>query len=116
GNAQLFAREEQQKRELQTLLDVSRDVTAQLELEPLIELTLAQIKRIAPYDRASLMLLEDGGLVVKAVFPQGETKGARMGETFPFEGNGLGAIMRSGTATILDDAPADTPAGRGSRP
>lgn len=53
-------------RELSTLLDVSHDVASTRELEPLLGQILQQLKAVVDYDGASILVLEDAMLKVKA--------------------------------------------------
>jgi len=53
-------------RELSTLLDVSHDVASTRELEPLLGQILDQLKAVVDYDGASILVLEDEMLKVKA--------------------------------------------------
>jgi len=53
-------------RELSTLLKIARDATSTLELEPLLELILDQLKAVIDYTGASVLTLEDGSFRFQA--------------------------------------------------
>ncbi|HET6614422.1 MAG TPA: GAF domain-containing protein, partial [Dehalococcoidia bacterium] len=107
-NARLFESIEERTRELSTLLDVSHDVTSTLELDPLLNLILDQVRIVADYDRASVMLLEDGGLMVaavKATVAESERTPFPKGTLIPMDvsSGAMGRLAR-GKPIIIDDA------------
>ena len=53
---------EERTRELSTVLEVSKKVTSTLELEPLLEVILDQIKTVIPYSGVAIFTLQDGQL------------------------------------------------------
>jgi PAS domain-containing protein len=63
---ELEQRVQERTRELATLLQVSHDVNSTLELEPLLDLILDQLKTVVDYSGASILILEAGDLVVRA--------------------------------------------------
>lgn len=65
-NARLFAREAQRSRELSTLLEVSLNAAASIELEPLLNLVLGELQGVIPHDRVSIQTYENGYLTVLA--------------------------------------------------
>jgi signal transduction histidine kinase len=62
----LEQRVEERTRELATLLQVSHDVNSTLELQPLLEVILDQLKTVVDYTGASILILEDEDLAVQA--------------------------------------------------
>jgi PAS domain S-box-containing protein len=62
----LEQRVEERTRELSTLLEISRTVTSTLELEPLLDLILDQLKVMVDYTSASVFTLQADALVVVA--------------------------------------------------
>jgi PAS domain S-box-containing protein len=64
--ATLEQRVEERTRELATLLQVSHDVSSTLELEPLLDLILDQLKTVVDYVGASILILEGEELVAQA--------------------------------------------------
>src|SRR5436853_6032837 len=73
---------EERTRELTTLLDVSRAVASTLELTPLLNLILEQLKTLVDYRGATLTTVEGDTLLVaasRAVTPERERdQGARL--------------------------------------
>jgi len=63
---ELEQRVEERTRELATLLQVSHDVNSTLELEPPLDLILDQLRTVVDYTGASILILEDGDLLVQA--------------------------------------------------
>ena len=62
----LEQRVEERTRELATLLQVSHDVNSTLELQPLLDLILDQLKTVVDYSGASILTLEGEYLKVRA--------------------------------------------------
>jgi PAS domain S-box-containing protein len=62
----LEQRVRERTRELTTLLDVSHNVASTLELRPLIELVLDQLKAVVEYSGATILLVQDDALVAVA--------------------------------------------------
>jgi signal transduction histidine kinase/PAS domain-containing protein len=62
----LEQRVEERTHELATLLQVSHDVNSTLELGPLLDIILDQLKTVVDYDGASILILDRGDLVVHA--------------------------------------------------
>lgn len=56
--AQLFAKERQQRELAQTLHGISRALASSLELEQVLDLILEQLARLVPFDSASVLLKE----------------------------------------------------------
>jgi signal transduction histidine kinase/putative methionine-R-sulfoxide reductase with GAF domain len=63
---ELEQRVKERTRELDTLLQVSHDVNSTLELQPLLDLILDQLRTVVEYTGASILILEDGDLMVQA--------------------------------------------------
>ncbi len=118
-NARLFSEAEERTRELSTLLDVSRNVASTIELEPLLNLILDQVKVVAPFYRSAFMVLDGDDLEVVAV-------GTRQGAEDPSYVNQLGVRvqavgspiwqrMDAGTPFVIDDIHGDSPEAIGYR-
>ena len=59
-------RVEERTQEIQTLLQVSKDINSTLELETLLEMVLDQLKTVVDYTGASIITLEKSDLIVRA--------------------------------------------------
>jgi len=65
-NAHLFAAEEQRRELADTLGEIARTITATLDLDEVLNLILEQLAHVIPYDSASVFLLHDQFLVIRA--------------------------------------------------
>ncbi|HIQ01862.1 MAG TPA: GAF domain-containing protein [Anaerolineales bacterium] len=65
-NARLFAAEEQRRELSNTLSEIARVITATLDLDEVLNLILEQLGRVIPYDSASIFLLHNRRLDIRA--------------------------------------------------
>jgi PAS domain S-box-containing protein len=106
----LQRRVEERTRELSTLLEVSNDVSSTLELEPLLDLILDQLRTVVDYTDSSLLVFEGEDLVTvgyRGPVPQDRI----MGTHFP---PGRGRTMLEGPGhmmepIVIDDVRSDAP-------
>ena len=112
---ELEQRVAERTRELATLLDVSRNVASTLELHPLLDLILDQLKTVVPYDGAAVLAASGGRLsylVRRAptayvdIPPEGE---------HPSWMEPIIATIRAGTPVVIDDVRGDSPLARAFR-
>jgi PAS domain S-box-containing protein len=61
---ELEKRVEERTRDLQTVLEVSRNVASTLELRPLLRMFIDQVRQVADYNRSSIFLVEGENLVM----------------------------------------------------
>jgi signal transduction histidine kinase/HAMP domain-containing protein len=112
-NARLFEETQRRARETEALLQVSRNIATQIELQPLLEQVLDQVRAIADYNRAGVMVLEDGMLVVRAARDFGSASGYRaqtgIGMRYPLRNEPLFGPSGSKDPVIIDDILADDP-------
>lgn len=105
----LEQRVEERTREVTSLLEVSRELNATLDVSSLLEKILLEIKKLVPYSGASLMVVEGEELIVMAhngPIPQNKIAGLR----FPFQSSGANlAVLQSSKPVIIPDTQADTP-------
>lgn len=75
----LERRVDERTRELSLLLQISTSTASTLDTDEMFELILDQVEGVVPYDGASILVVEDGMLAVKAnrAFRSGELEGAR---------------------------------------
>ena len=112
----LERRVEERTRELSALLEVSNDVASTLELEPLLDLILDQLKTVVDYTDSSLLVFEGEDLVTvgyRGPVPQEQIMGTR----FP---PGPRRMMLEGPGQmmepiIIDDVRSDAPLARAYR-
>ncbi|KPV51766.1 hypothetical protein SE17_19355, partial [Kouleothrix aurantiaca] len=65
-SARLFQSEQSRRRAADTLREVAQTLTSVLALDDITQLILEQLRRVVPYDTASLMLRDDDMLVIQA--------------------------------------------------
>ncbi|HEY76209.1 MAG TPA: GAF domain-containing protein [Thermoflexia bacterium] len=65
-NARLFTTEEQRRQLADTLSEIARTLAATLDLDEVLSLILEQLERVVPYDSASIFLLQDNRLTIRA--------------------------------------------------
>ena len=107
----LEQRVEERTRELSTLLDVSRNVTSTLELQPLLDLILDQLKVVAEYHGAGIVQLHGQELRVigyRGPIPQE----IALQTTFPADSLPVWDYLRRGEPVVIDDVRGDTPLAR----
>lgn len=108
-NAGLYEQTRAQADQLATLLGVSQNITATIELEPLLQLILDQVGPLVGADRTAFMILEDGDLVMRAVgiapgTPNQEAYVTLLGARYRAEGTPYMRTLRSRQPIIIDDA------------
>ena len=105
-------------RDLRSLLDVSRAIASTLELEPLLEVILDQLKVVTDYSGAGILFVE--AEAVRLVAGRGATRAQReyeaIGTLLPLDrGGALWATVRNRRPVIIDDAESDEPLARDYR-
>jgi two-component system nitrate/nitrite sensor histidine kinase NarX len=109
---ELEQRVEERTRELATLLQVSHDVNSTLELQPLMDLILDQLKTVVDYTGASILILEGTDLGVQAYrgpIPSEEARQLR----FPLEKALVNLqVIRRREPIIIPDVRNGTPLAR----
>ncbi|MGE0543225.1 MAG: GAF domain-containing protein [Dehalococcoidia bacterium] len=110
-NARLYAQVEQRARELTTLLEVSHAVTSTLELGPLLDLILEQLKTVVDYRGATLGTIDGEELLIvasRAVTPE---RSSDRGLRFPLLRFGpIWEAISRGEPAIIADVRGDEPA------
>lgn len=108
----LEQRVQERTRELTTLLDVSHNVASTLELEPLLDLILDQLKSVVDYDGASIMVLNGEELRILAHHGPISQKDV-LQLSFSLQEAGANAeVIRRRQPVIIPDVRADTPLAR----
>ncbi len=102
----LEQRVEERTRELSTLLAVSNNITETLDLRPLLELILDQIRQVVDYSGAAIYLLEDDALrllIYRGPIPQSELR-----PVWPLSEHIVNAeVIRTAAPMIVDDIRAE---------
>lgn len=96
-------------RELSTLLEISHHLTSTLDMQPLINLILEQLKTVVDYWGASIMTVQDGAWQALA-FRGPLDSSERMSMRFPVErGRLINDAIHRREAVNIPDIHADTP-------
>ncbi|MBI5289169.1 MAG: GAF domain-containing protein [Chloroflexi bacterium] len=104
-NARLFEQTQERTGELSTLLEVSRNVASTLDLRRLLDLTLEQVRHVAPYDGASFLVLHGDMLRIESESRERSTLGLEL----PTAGSLLWERASHGDTVLIDDVRGDTP-------
>jgi signal transduction histidine kinase len=106
---QLEQRVQERTRELSTLLEVSHNVASTLELKPLLNLILNQIKGVVEYTAATILIL-DGDELVIVDYLGPVPREVILQVRYPVRSTGVDDIvLRQGEPVIIDDVRASTP-------
>jgi GAF domain-containing protein len=102
----LFEAERTRRQEAEILRQAAAAVSSSLELRKVLDTILISLKKVIPYDSASIMLLEGDRLRLMAVqgFPNPEEV---ISMTFPVKDQLLNQTKRMKKPLILDDASID---------
>ena len=103
----LEQRVEERTHELSTLLQVARDVTSTLDLEPLLGVILDQLKSVVDYTGASVLIVE-GDLVRYGAYRGPAPMEAVLHIQFPLEGSLTKQIVADRQPAIVPDVREDT--------
>jgi PAS domain S-box-containing protein len=106
-NARLLEAEARRRREAETLRAATQALTATLDLQQVLQSILRELRRVVPYDSASVQQLRGNWLEIIGGhgFPNlDELMGIRFDLTAGDNPNR--EVIRSGAPLILDDAPA----------
>ncbi len=106
-NARLFQAEQRRRQLAATLAEVSRTISATLDIDRLFDVILEQLARVIHYDSASILLQHEEGLRVAAarsLDPSGTVPGSYL--RLPQEGLALRAIRRR-EVIVIDDVQQD---------
>lgn len=116
---ELERRVEERTRELSSLLDVARDVSSTLELQPLLTLILDHLKAVADYAGSSILVEEGGDWVIIADRVDAASDRARVNAVgIRFDASRIGYIeraIRAGEPVIIADVRGDSEAARSYR-
>jgi diguanylate cyclase (GGDEF)-like protein len=109
-NAKVYRELEQRQREAELLNEIARKITSSLRVEEIAEATVAGLRRLVPFDRSSLVLADERGMLTNVLTPDGDQRyrGLEAGELAP----GLAERLRHEQVLALDlPAQAPLPAG-----
>lgn len=106
ANARLLAETKERSRDLATLLDVSRDISATTQLEPLLTSLLDQLKRVIDYTGCSVMMLRGAAFEIIAGRAEGsmQNEPSVVGLRFPVAAAaGIGDAIYRHEPVVIDN-------------
>ncbi len=105
-NAKVYRELEQRQRETELLNEIARKITSTLRVEDIADTTLAELRRLVPFDRGSLVMIDERGKLATILSSDGDQRleGRVVGEV----GKGIAEGLRHEQVLILD-LPADAP-------
>ncbi|MCZ2110319.1 MAG: GAF domain-containing protein [Dehalococcoidia bacterium] len=115
-NARLFAEEAERSRELSTILDIARDVSSTLELEPLLDVILERTRGLLRATGVSV-LVETGSGELEIVSARSPARGSSGGDfRYPIGvAQGIWDLALAGKPIIIDDVRSDNELANGFR-
>jgi len=107
-HARLFEQEQRTTQELTSLLEVSRNVASTLEMEPLLDVILEQLKVVADYRAAAISVVADDSLQeLRRRTREGDTPPTR--EVSLMHAAGWWEPVARGESVIIDDVQSEEP-------
>ncbi len=103
---------EERTRELSTVLEISKKITSTLELEPLLQVVVEQIKSIIPYSSATICTLHDGQLEEIAYQSPGQVGQAQPLHLSLSNAELYEEVIQQQKVLVIDDVKGDTPLAR----
>jgi PAS domain S-box-containing protein len=110
-NARLADKQRRDTEQLSTLLDIAHNVASTLELRPLLELVLDQLKEVVPYDGAAVLAVDGEGEALRYVARRAPTPLEEVGVLgdYPEYVQPIIDTVRAGKPVIIDDVRGDGP-------
>ena len=106
-NAQLLEAEARQRRQAETLRQVTTSLTSSLELDAVLDAVLDQLGRVVAYDSASIQLLRGGGLDIVASLGLPDMNIARQAIRHVGMGTKVQQMIATRRALVIPDTQAD---------
>ncbi|MBO9310715.1 MAG: GAF domain-containing protein [Chloroflexus sp.] len=106
-NALLFAAEQEQRRTAETLREVARVLSSSFDPNEVLQLVLAELRKVINYDTSTIMLLDGPILRIAAAsgWPPDEIP---LGRTLPVATSGAGQVVRERRPILLVAPPGQT--------
>jgi len=94
--------------EMRQLLQITAEINAGLTLDEVLDRVYDGFRRLIPYDRIGVALVDEAGLMVRSRWARSEAGPLRLktGFTAPLAGSSLAAIIATGQPRILNDLEA----------
>jgi GAF domain-containing protein len=114
-NARLFEETQRRARESRALLGTAKAIVSTLELQPLMELVLDELRNVIPYDGAGVTLRE-GDYFSQLAVRRPSDQSARLSPPLRIDAGGeLIAKILAGESVVIDDVGDDTEYARSFR-
>lgn len=104
-NARLYNAEQTRRQEAETLRQAALTISSSLDLDEVLGTILASIKRVVPFDSASVMLLINNHVEIRSGYNLHNMK-EQIGKTFPTKDFLFEKLVKTGHPLILADAQA----------
>ncbi len=107
-NARLYAQTQRNARELNTLISATHALSANLDLNTVLQQTLVQINTLLEAEDASVLLYDSiSDDLAFAAVANGNTSAILFGQHVSLDAGVVGWVMRNKTSAIVENAPAD---------
>ena len=103
---------EERTHELSTVLEVSKKVASTLELEPLLEVILDQIKSVIPYSGVAIFTMQDGQLEAAAYQIPNQPQQVHPIHLTLSNAGAYREVIQAQNVMIIDDINGDSPLAR----
>ncbi|WP_298820476.1 GAF domain-containing protein [Chloroflexus sp.] len=106
-NALLFAAEQEQRRTAETLREVARVLSSSFDPNEVLQLVLAELRKVINYDTSTIMLLDDQNLRIVSAsgWPADDMP---LGRILPVASSGAGQVVRERRPLLLVAPPDGT--------
>jgi len=102
-NARLYSEEQLRRQEADSLREVGMLINRMMDREDLLKIILSSLKKMVPYHRASIQLVQGSDIVVEA-FVGGDNSGRLIGTSYTINDNSVAQrILYQGEQVILNN-------------
>jgi PAS domain S-box-containing protein len=106
-SARLYAETERRATEMAALAEVSREISATLELQTVLERIASQARDLLAAGNSAVYLLQPDGKTLKAIAAEGDIAKEVMADDVQLGDGIIGCIVQSGVAEWVDDTALD---------
>ncbi|HMK92827.1 MAG TPA: HD domain-containing phosphohydrolase, partial [Thermoleophilia bacterium] len=105
-NAELYRQVQQRQRETELLNEIARKITSSLRVDEIADVSLSELRKLVPFDRGSVVLLDERGLLTTVL----ATDGRRVFDGEPLETVSADVLERlRAERVMLLTLPAESP-------
>jgi PAS domain S-box-containing protein len=106
-SARLYAETERRATEMAALAEVSREISATLELQVVLERIAGQARELLSAGNSAVYLLQADGETIKAIAAEGNIAQEVLADEVNLGSGIIGSIVKSGVAEWIDDTAKD---------